>query len=87
MIALLVYLLCAVTCWICTVLLLRGYRVRRSRLLHWCGFAFCAFGVGNILLCVDLLLVPELDLMLARNLATLFGVGLMLKGLISEDLQ
>lgn len=87
MIAILVYLLCAVTCWICTILLLRRYLLRRSRLLYWCGLAFCAFGVGNLLLCIDLLLIPQVDLMLLRNLVTLLGVALMLRGLIWEDLQ
>jgi hypothetical protein len=85
--AILVYLLCAVTCWTCAVLLLRGYFLRRSRLLYWCGLAFCAFGLGNLLLCIDLLLVPQVDLKLARNLLTLAGVGLMLRGLIWEDLR
>lgn len=85
--AILVYLLCAVTCLACATLLLRGYLLRRSRLLYWCGLAFCVFGVSNILLCVDLLIIPEVDLLLLRNLVTLLGVGLMLRGLISEDLQ
>jgi hypothetical protein len=87
MTAILVYLLCAVTCGACTLLLLRGYWVRRSRLLYWCALAFCAFGVGNILLCVDLLLVPQMDLMFVRNLVTLLGVVLMLRGLISEEIK
>jgi len=87
MIPILVYLLCAVTCWVCAGLLLRTYLARRSRLLYWSALAFCAFGIGNILLCVDLLLIPEQDLMLVRNLATLVGVGCMLRGLISEELR
>ena len=85
--AILVYLLCAVTCCTCAALLFRGYRRSRSRLLYWSALAFCAFGAGNLLLCVDLLLVPQVDLMLVRNLVTLAGVGLMLRGLIWEDLR
>jgi hypothetical protein len=84
MIAILVYLLCAITCGACAVILLRGYALRRSRLLYWCGLAFTAFGIGNILLCVDRLLIPQVDLMLLRNLVTLLGIGLMLRGLMAE---
>lgn len=84
MIANLVYTLCALTCWACAVLLLRAYRHRHSRLLLSSGLAFCAFGVGNILLCVDLLVLPQIDLSVARNLVTLLGIGLLLRGLIGE---
>ena len=87
MIAVIVYLLCAVTCWACTVFLLRGFFLRRSDLLYWCALAFCAFGVGNVLLCVDGLLVPLVDLMLLRNFITLLGIALMLRGLMSEEFQ
>lgn len=86
MIANLVYSLCALTCWICAVLLLRAYFTRRSRLLLWSGLAFCTFGVGNLLLCVDLLLLPQFDLTLLRNCVTLAGIILLLRGLIWEGL-
>jgi hypothetical protein len=80
-----VYLLCAVTSWACAVLLLRAYRRQGTRLLLWSGAAFCAFGVGNIFLFVDLVLVPTVDLSLLRNGVTLVGVCLLLWGLIWES--
>jgi hypothetical protein len=80
-----VYLLCALTSWLCAVLLLRAYTQRRTRLLFWCGAGFCAFGVSNIMLFVDLVIVPEVDLSLLRNLITLGGILLMLRGLIGES--
>lgn len=86
MIANLVYTLCALTCWACAVLLLRAYASRRSRLLLWSGLAFCVFGISNILLGVDLLLLPDVDLRLTRNLVTFSGVALLLRGLIWEGL-
>jgi hypothetical protein len=86
MIANLVYSLCALTCWSCALLLLRGYWLRRSRILLWSGLAFCVFGVGNILLCVDLLFFPGIDMSLLRNLVTLAGIGLLLRALIWEGL-
>jgi hypothetical protein len=85
MIAAVVYCLCALTSWICAILLLRAYAARRARLLLWSGAAFCAFGVSNVLLFVDLVLVPTVDLALLRNGVTLLGVALLLWGLLAEE--
>lgn len=87
MIANLVYTLCALTCWVCAGLLLRTYFARRSRLLLWSGLAFCFFGVANILLCVDLLILPDVDLRLLRHGTTLCGVALLLRGLVWEGIK
>lgn len=84
MIAGLVYFLCALTSWTCAVLLLRAYFARHVRLLLWSGAAFCAFGLSNIILFIDLIVVPEVDLLLLRNCVTLTGVLLLLWGLIWE---
>jgi hypothetical protein len=80
-----VYLLCAVMSWTCAVLLLRAYFRQRTRLLLWSGAAFCVFGVGNMILFIDLVLAPATDLSLLRNAITLVGVSLLLWGLIWES--
>lgn len=80
-----VYLLCAVTSGACAVLLLRAYRRQGLRLLLWSGASFCVFGISNIILFVDLVLVPAVDLSLLRNCTTLVGVCLLLWGLIWES--
>ena len=85
MIAEIVYCVCALTSWICAILLLRAYLAHRGRLLFWSGSAFCAFGVSNVLLFIDLVLVPTVDLSLLRNAVTLLGVVLLLWGLIGES--
>lgn len=79
-----VYLLCALTSWLCAVLLLRAYIHRHAPLLFWSGAAFCAFGMSNIMLFVDLVLVPDINMSLVRNIITLCGIGLLLRGLIWE---
>lgn len=84
MIAIIVYCLCALTSGICALVLLRGYRLRRTSLLFWSGLAFSAFGVSNVLLFVDLVVLPEIDLSMVRNLTTLAGIILLLRGLIWE---
>ena len=85
MIGQIIYFLCALTCWLCAVLLLRAYARQRAKLLFWSGAAFCTFGVGNIMLFVDLVIVPASDLSLVRNVITLMGVLLLLRGLIWES--
>lgn len=85
MIGPLVYILCALTCWLCAVLLLRAYARQRGPLLFWSGAAFCAFGVSNTLLFVDLVLAPGTDFSLVRNGITLAGSLLLLRGLIWES--
>jgi hypothetical protein len=85
MISSIVYLLCAFMSWVCAVLLLRAYARQRTRLLFWTGAGFCAFGVSNIMLFVDLSITPYTDLSLLRNGITLLGICLLLWGLIWES--
>ena len=82
--ALLVYVLCAVTSIVCALLLLRGYRQSRVRLLMWSAACFACFALNNILLIIDVRIVPEQDLSIARSIPSLVGVALLLYGLIWE---
>lgn len=84
MIGSIIYLLCALACSLCAGLLLRAYRRQRTRLLFWSGAAFCAFGLSNVMLFFDVVVVPSVDLSLLRNVVTLGGVLLLLRGLIWE---
>ena len=79
-----VYLLCAFTSLACAVLLLRGYRRSRVRLLFWSGLCFVGLFLNNLLLFVDLRVVPQVDLALIRVLPAVAGVGMLLYGLIWE---
>jgi hypothetical protein len=80
--AMAVYLLCALTSLACAVLLLRSYRDRAVRLLLWSGLAFVGFAVANIMLVVDVLVGPSLDLSLLRTIPVLAGLGGLLYGLV-----
>jgi hypothetical protein len=79
---LLVYVLCALTSLACAWLLLRAYRRTRQRLLLWSGLCFAGLALNNVLLVVDLRMVPETDLSLVRTLPALAGVALLLYGFI-----
>ncbi|MDC0710929.1 DUF5985 family protein [Stigmatella sp. ncwal1] len=80
-----VYILCGLTSLACTVLLLRGYRRTRARLLLWSGLCFVALAVSNVILFVDLVLFPGRDLAVWRSASALVGIGTLLYGLIWDS--
>lgn len=47
---LLVYALCALTSLVCAIMLTRGYRRSRVRLLLWSALCFACFALNNVLL-------------------------------------
>ncbi|HYW09734.1 MAG TPA: DUF5985 family protein [Longimicrobium sp.] len=83
--ATLVYVLCALTSIACAVLLLRGYFATRARLLLWSGLCFAGLALNNILLVIDLRMVPTVDLSVWRSVPALAGVALLMYGLVWES--
>ena len=81
--ALVAYVLCAVISGACAVLLLRGWRRSRSRLVFWVCIAFWFLTVSNVLLVVDL--VSAVDLSVARPSLIAIGLGFLIFGLVWEQ--
>ncbi len=81
----LVYALCALTCAVCAVLLLRGYMRSRARLLLWSGLCFVALFLNNAILFIDMRVVPQIDLSVWRTIPALAGVALLVSGLVWES--
>lgn len=79
-----VYALCALTSVACALLLLRGYRRSGVRLLLWSGLCFAGLALNNILLFIDVRVVPDVDLSLWRTIPAVIGIGILLYGLIWE---
>jgi len=79
-----IYVLCAITCLVCAVLLGRAWRRNPVRLLLWSFFCFAMLSVNNILLVVDLSIVEGTDLSVWRAATGLAGLGLLLYGLIYD---
>lgn len=77
-----VYILCMLTALICSALLLARFFRTRTRLLLWCGLFFLTLAFENGMLFVDFVLVPNTDFSIVRRSIPLFGVGLLLYGLI-----
>jgi hypothetical protein len=82
--ATLVYALCALTSAACAVLLLRGYLRNRVRLLLWVGLCFIGLALNNVLLFIDVRVVPAVDLSLWRSLPALAGLLVLIFGLVWE---
>ena len=80
-----VYLLCALTSILCACLLFRQYRAARSDLLLWSTFCFALLALTNVLLVVDLIILPLIDLSHYRNALTLGAMMTLLYGLIRES--
>ena len=85
MIAGAVYLLCAFTSLLCTVLLVRGFRRTRLRLLMWSAVCFTGLAVNNIVLVIDLMIVPTVDLSTWRLIPAALGLASLVFGLVWES--
>lgn len=82
----LVYVLCALTSVLCAGLLLRSYWRNKSRLLLWSTLCFVGLALNNILLFIDLVVVPyAVDLRLFRSGSAIVGLALLTIGLIWES--
>jgi hypothetical protein len=85
MAAFIVFLLCTLTSLMCAVLLLRGYRRNRVRLLLWSGLCFICLALNNALLILDRHILQAIDLRFLPTLAGLAGICCLLYGLIWEE--
>jgi hypothetical protein len=81
-----VYLLCAATSFACALLLLRAYFRQGTRLLLWSGLCFALLALNNMLLFVDLIIIPTaVDLSIWRSIIALGAIGVLLYVLIWES--
>ena len=81
-----VYILCALTSIVCAVLLYRGYRANRTRLLFWASVCFAFLALNNVILYFDLVILPpQIDLFWYRNAAALIGMLALVFGLTWES--
>jgi len=79
------YALGVLTSIFCACLLTRSYLKQRTPLLLWCSLCFVGLAINNVILFVDMFVVPETDLEIWRSGTALVALGLMLIGLIWEE--
>ena len=78
------YILCTVVSLLCAVLLLRGYVRGRHRLLLWSGLCFSGLTLANLIMFIDLVLLPTVNLYLVRETTTALSMLILLFGMIWE---
>ena len=83
--AILVYVLCALTSLGCAVLLWRGWQRSRARLLLWSALCFAGFFLNNLMLVIDSRFVPETDLSVWRTLPAAAGLIVLVYGLVWDS--
>jgi hypothetical protein len=83
-VAALVFVLSFLTSLACAVLLLRGFKRTRARLLLWSGLCFIGMAMHNAALFADRIIWPQVDLYFLRTTPLLMGLALLLYGLIWE---
>jgi hypothetical protein len=64
--------------------LVRGWLRSRARLLLWSGLCFLGLALNNIVLVVDLMVIPDTNLSTWRLVPAAAGILLLLYGLVWE---
>jgi len=78
----LVYILCFLTSGICGWLLVRSFVRTRAPLLLWSAICFVLLAANNLIVVIDIVFIPTIDLRLPRLLLSLAAVGVLLFGLV-----
>jgi hypothetical protein len=81
----LVYALCTLTSLTCAVLLVRQYRASRVPLLFWSSVCFLLLTASNVLLLIDLIVLPQVNLMELRSGVSLMATVFLIYGLIRSE--
>jgi hypothetical protein len=80
-----VYLLGTFVALFCGLLLARGYRQSRQRLLLWSAICFFGLGITNALVFVDIVMLPNIDLHLLRRSTAAASMLILIYGLIWDS--
>lgn len=80
-----VYILGSVTSLLCAILLFRGYTAGKRKLLLWSALCFTGLALSNLLVFVDLVLLPATDLYLLRLSVSAASMILLVLGLVWES--
>ncbi len=80
----LAYAGCAITAALCAWLLVRGYLRSRFRLLLWGGLCFVGLTLNNVLLVLDKIVFPDIDMSVFRLSIGLVALVVFLAGLILD---
>jgi hypothetical protein len=77
-----IYLLCVATSLLCAYLLARAYRASKAGVLIWSALCFALLALNNLVIAVDILLLPTIDLTTLGLTTSLAAVAVLLYGFI-----
>ena len=77
-----VYTLCFVTSSACAFLLARNYARTGARLLLWSALCFVLLAANNLVVVIDLLVLQDVNLRIARLVLSSAAVAVLLFGFI-----
>lgn len=77
-----VYLLCFATSAGCAFLLARSYFRTRTRLLLWSALCFVLLAGNNLMVVIDMLVLPDVNLALSRLLFSAAALAVLLFGFV-----
>lgn len=80
-----VYTLCFLTSSLCAFLLFQSYRRTKVRLLFWSTAGFVGLALSNLLLIMDRIVFPDVEMSVARLLPAAIGLALMTYGFVMEE--
>ena len=80
-----IYLLCAATSLAAALMLVRHHRRHPTPLLFWSFVGFLGLAANNVLVFVDLVIVPATDLSLLRSAVAAAAVAVLIFGLVWES--
>jgi hypothetical protein len=69
----------------CGLLLARGYRQSRRRLLLWSSICFLGLSLNSALIFVDLVLLPNTDLHIVRRAVVAVSMIVLIFGLVWDS--
>lgn len=79
-----VYLLCMFTSALCAWLLMASYRRNRQALLLWSSLCFCLLFLNSLLVFVDIVVLPSVDLAFLRLATSFVAISVLLYGFVWE---
>jgi hypothetical protein len=80
-----IYVLCALTSLGCAWLLYRQYTKTGTRLLAWSSVCFAGLAVNNLIVLLDMVVFPDLDMSILRSGVALAAVSALAVGLVWES--
>ena len=80
--AVIIYGLCLAASATCAGLLARAWRRARTPLLLWTALAFGFFTLNNLVLVLDMIVLPQADLWIWRQASAMAGLGVLLYGFV-----